>query len=173
MAAARSSRRAPLGVATLVLIVVAATLALAALLDLGPFSDEAGQLTKSDFIARADSLCKRAHDQFAELQPSQPATSTEAADLQRKLIAISEAELADIRDLGAPADVQPALDRYLRAREQGIALMKKGLAAAERDDAFAYAHARQQLAATQRHRTELAQDVGFRECSSSFGGVSG
>jgi hypothetical protein len=166
------SRRGPLAVAGLALAAIAVILALAALLDLGPFSDE-GTVTRSEFISKADEICRQAHDQLTGLQPAQPANSTEAADLQRKVIEVSETELEQIRGLGAPSDLQPALDRYLRAREQGLALLKRVLAAAERDDAFAYLQAKQRVAATQHRRTELAQEVGFRECSSSFGGAAG
>ena len=133
-----------------------------------------GELTKSELIAKGDAICKQAHDQYAKDQPaSPPSSSSEAADLQRKLIEISEAELDEIRGLNAPSDTRPALDRYLAAREQGVALLKKGLAAAEHNDAFAYAQTKQQVAATQRHRTELARAVGFKECSSSFGASAG
>jgi hypothetical protein len=133
-----------------------------------------GELSKTEFVAKADEICKQAHDQFAKDQPaSPPSSSSEAADLQKKLIDISEAELSEIRDLNAPSDVQPQLDRYLAAREQGIALLKKGLSAAEHNDAFGYAQAKQQVTATQRHRTELARAVGFKECSSSFAASSG
>jgi hypothetical protein len=168
----RRSRRSPLAAAGLGLAAIVVILALAAALDLGPFSDENGQLSRSEFISQGDEICRQDHDKFTELQSVKPANSTEAANLQEKLIAISETELDQIEGLDAPSDAQPALDRYLRAREQGITLLKKGLAAAERDDAFAYLQTRQQLAATQHRRTELAQQVGFRECSSSFGGES-
>ena len=159
----RSARRARACIAAL----VAATLVVAGC------GGGGGELSKSEFVAKGDEICKQAHDQFEGSQPSNPpSSSSQAADLQRKLVDISEAELAEIRDLNAPSDVQQALDRYLASREQGIALLKRGLTAAEHNDAFAYAQAKQKVAATQRHRTELARAVGFKECSSSFGGAA-
>ena len=161
----RSARRAAASVVAL----IALALGLAACGGGG-----GGELTKSEFVAQGDEICKQAHDQFAKDQPANPpSSSSEAADLQKKLIDISETELSEIRDLNEPGEVQPALDRYLAAREQGIALLKKGLAAADRNDAFGYAQAKQQVAATQRHRTELARAVGFKVCSSSFSGSAG
>jgi hypothetical protein len=146
-------------------VLLALVVALGALFDLGPFEDEGSTLTKASFAARGDAICKRAHDQFAQVQPSPPITPQKAVALQEELIEISESELSQIRGLDVPPDVQPALDRYLRAREQGIALLRRGLRAAEDKDAFAYEAIKQRVAAGQVHRLKLAQAVGFGVCS--------
>jgi hypothetical protein len=130
-------------------------------------------MTKAQFVSAADQICKRAHDQFTAAQQNPPNTAQGTADLQRNLIDISENELQEIRDLEAPAEAQPALDRYLRAREQGIALLKKGLQAAENDDAQAYSAAMAKLATGQVQRLKLAQSVGFTECSRPGGASTG
>ena len=122
-------------------------------------------LTKAEFVARGDEICKQAHEQFSEAQENPPNTPGGAAELQRRLIEISENELSAIDDLDAPSEVRPALDRYLRAREQGIALLRRGLEAARREDERAYAAAQARLAAGQVHRLELARAVGFTQCS--------
>ena len=122
-------------------------------------------LSKPDFIAQGDAICKQAHDQYAELQKTPPNTAPEAAALTQKLIAISDSELSQLRALSAPAEVKPALDRYLKAREQGIALLRKGLQAAQKNDASAYAAAQARIANGQVKRLKLAQAVGFTQCS--------
>jgi hypothetical protein len=124
-----------------------------------------GTLTKAEFVARGDEICKQAHEQFSEAQQNPPNTPAGAAELQRRLIEVSEGELSAIDDLDAPSDIRPALDRYLRARERGIALLKRGLAAARQEDERAYAAAQARLAAGQVRRLRLARAVGFRECS--------
>jgi len=126
---------------------------------------DGGTVTKADFVSEGDQICKNAHDQFAELQKSPPTDAAEAAALTQKLIDISNSELDQIRGLDAPSDVQPALDRYLKAREQGIALLKKGLAAAQSGNARAYATAQAAIAKGQVERLKLARAVGFNECS--------
>lgn len=154
--------------------VLAAIVLIAVVANLGPFEDEdTATLSKAEFLSEGDQVCQRAHDQFAELQPSPPITADKAAALQEELIQISEGELRQIRALDAPPEVEAALNRHLRAREQGIALLKAGLRAAENDDAFAYDAARQRLADGQVHRLELAQAVGFRECSVVQAGNAG
>ena len=153
---------------------LAAIVALAALLDVGPFGEDGGSsLTKAEFIAAGDQACKRAHDQFAELQEEPPNSADGAVALTQNLVDISENELSQIRALDAPAEVQEALDGYLRAREQGIALLEQGLEAAQDRNARAYADAQAEIAASQVHRLELAQAVGFSECSVVQSGAAG
>jgi hypothetical protein len=130
------------------------------------------QLSKADFLAKGDAICKQAHDQFVQLQSDPPNTAGEAAALTDKLIKISRNELAQIDALNGPDELQAPLDRYLRAREDGIALLEKGLQAAEHKDAQGYASAQAKIAAGQVQRLKLAKAVGFTECSQPVGGAS-
>ncbi len=166
----RGPAAAVLGAVGLLAVIVA----FAALLDLGPFEDEEGSsLTEAEFTAKGDRVCERAHDQFAELQETPPNSAEGAVALTQNLIEISENELNQIRALDAPAEVQEALDRYLRAREQGIALLEQGLEAAQERNAGAYADAQAKIAAGQVRRLKLAEAVGFSECSVVQSGTAG
>jgi hypothetical protein len=150
------------------LVLLAAIVALAAVLGLGPFGDDGdgdSTLSKSQFTAKGDQVCKAAHDQFVDLQKTPPNSAEGAATLTQNLIEISENELSQIRALDAPPEVRPALDRYLQSREQGIAELKKGLEAAQDKNARAYADAQAKIAAGQVQRLKLARAVGFSECS--------
>ncbi len=148
---------------------------LAAVFDLGPFDDGGAttSLTRAEFIAKGDQACQRAHDQFAELQKIPPNSAEGAVALTQNLIEISENELSQIRALDPPPEVQPALDRYLGAREEGITLLKRGLVAAQDRNARAYARAQAELAAGQVRRLKLAEAVGFTECSVVQSGTAG
>jgi hypothetical protein len=152
------------------LLVLAGALAIVLAAGCGGGGD--GTLTKDEFISQGDEICKNAHDQFAELQKNPPTTADEAAALTQKLIDISENELSQLRDLNAPAAVRSSLDKYLSAREQGIAILKNGLAAAQKGDARAYAAAQAQTAKTQVNRLKLARAVGFDECSRPAGATT-
>ena len=157
------------------LALLAVIVALAALLDIGPFGNDGGnsQLSKAQFVAKSDEICKNAHDQFVALQQAPPKTSSEAAALQQKLIAISVNELNQIGTLGAPSDLEPALDRYLRARERGIRVLKEGLKAAQNNDPVAYERSKRKIFQGQGERTRLAHAEGFTVCSSAFSGAGG
>jgi hypothetical protein len=142
---------------------VAALVGIAIVADLGPFADE--ELSKAEFLAAGDEICREAHQEFEDLQSPNPNTASEAADLTDSLIEISEGELDEISDLSVPASLQRPLRRYLDSREEGIEQLEKGLGAAEDGDAFAYADAQAKVAAEQAHRLKLAKQVGFNECS--------
>ena len=152
---------------------LAVLVALAAAFDLGPFDDGGTSLTRAEFTAKGDRTCEQAHDQFAELQKNPPNSAEGAVTLTQNLIEISENELSQIRALNAPPEVQPALDRYLLAREQGIALLKQGLEAAQDENARAYARAQAEIAAGQVRRLKLAEAAGFSHCSVVQSGTTG
>jgi hypothetical protein len=162
----RSTLKGPGVVVAAVLGALVVVVALAALFDRGPFGDEdTASLSKGEFIAKGDQVCEQAHDQFADLQKKPPNSAEGAVTLTQNLVDISENELDQIRALDAPPEVQDALDRYLRAREQGIAALKRGLQAAQDRNARAYAKAQAEVAAGQVQRLKLAEAVGFTKCS--------
>ena len=163
----QSTRRGPVLVVAGALAVLAAIVAVAAVSDLGPFGDDdtTASLTKAEFIAKGDEVCNRAHDQFAELQQEPPNSAEGAVALTQNLL----------RDLGERADRDPrprcaaggrgGAGPLPGAREQGIAVLERGLQAADDEDAPGYADAQAEIAAGQVRRLELAQAVGFSECS--------
>jgi hypothetical protein len=157
-------RLAVVGGAALFLIVC--VVIAAALLDIGPFEDD---LTKEEFIAQGDAICKAAQEDFAAAQREvHVTTAPQAQALMQRLLDVSTGELESIRDLNEPDDVQPAFDRYLAAREEGIALLHDGLDAAQENNGRAYEQAQLQVALDQQKRLELAEDVGFSQCSHQF-----
>lgn len=137
-----------------------------AALNLGPFADDPqGPGAGGDFAASADRVCSTAHGNFADQQQSQPKTASEAAQVTQNLLDVAESELAQIRELTPPASLRSKLAAYLSAREQGLGLLRKGLAAAKSDDFGAYEAAQAKLAAGQGERRRLARALGFKECS--------
>ena len=90
-------------------LVLGVLVALAILLDLGPFADEA--LSEAEFVAQADEICAQAHADYEDAQGSPPRTANEAAGLTQKLIDVSDEELDRVSDLSAPASLQPQVDR--------------------------------------------------------------
>ena len=137
--------------------------ALAILLDLGPFADE--DLSEAEFVARGDELCAQAHANFEEAQKSPPRTASEARELTTELLAVAREERDAIADLNAPASLDPAVERYLNARERGIDQIEAGVEAAEGGDTVAYEKAQAGLASGQLKRQRRARRIGFEECS--------
>ena len=135
-----------------------------ALAGCGPFGDDE-ELSKAEFIAQGDEICKRGREQYLELQKDPPQSAAEAAELTRSLIEITENEIDDLRGLNAPLDSEDALEDYLDSRVAGLRVLEQGLAAAEDEDSDAYAEAQAQIARQQVDRVRLADRVGFSECS--------
>lgn len=146
-------------------VLVGALVALAALLDLGPFEDD--ELSARDFVAQGDALCRDAHEQFEDAQGAgPPQTASQAEDLTDALIAIAEEERDALADLEVPAELSEPVERYLEARDRGIDALHDGLEAAKDADPLAYETAQAELAATQLDpRFHLARDIGFHDCS--------
>jgi hypothetical protein len=137
--------------------------ALAALLDLGPFGDD--ELSRAELIARGDEVCARAHDAFEELQRKPPQTAAQAEELTENLVGIAEDEFDEIAALDGPEDLDRRLDRYLDAREEGIDALAAGRDAAADGDPDAYVELQAEVAGAQDRRRDLARRVGFKECS--------
>jgi hypothetical protein len=151
-----------------VAIIAAGLAILAVVLDLGPF-DDGGSLSRSEFIARGDEICRQAQGDFTDVQKTTPETTApQAAVLTGKLIDISEGEFNSINKLQAPADMRADVDAYLKSREKGIQQLKDAYEAAQKDDFQAYNRAKIELARGQAHRTQLAKAVGFHDCSQQF-----
>jgi hypothetical protein len=129
----------------------------------------AEQLTKSELVARGDAICKDANDEFSQFQQTPPTTQEEAATFAQRVVDIKERELSQLRELNAPAAVQPDLDKYLQALEKNVAILKQGLQAAQQNDATGYAKAQAKTVKEQVNRLQLAQAVGFKECSRPAG----
>ncbi len=101
----QSGLRRPAVAVLAVLALVAVIVALAAVFGLGPFDDggaSATTLSKAQFTAKGDQVCKAAHDKFVELQKTPPNSAEGAATLTQNLIEISENELSQIRALDVP-----------------------------------------------------------------------
>lgn len=148
--------------------VVAAVFVAGAVLDLGPFRPN--PLSAAQLRLAGDEICADAQAQFTALQRHPPRTPADSAELTETLAAVASAELAELRALEIPASLQPEFDRYVAARERGLALLRSGTEAALEKNAGAYARAKSELDATQPRRHTLARAVGFRECSAPLVG---
>jgi hypothetical protein len=157
------------GLAVAIAALLGVLIALAALLDLGPFADD--ELTAEQFIAQGDEICREAHDEFLDLQDNPPRTPSDAAELTGGLIEVAEEERDAISDLREPESLSDEVERYLEARDRGIDVMRDGLEAAEDADAEKYEALQAELASTQLDpRYEIAGDIGFEECSKPLTG---
>jgi len=135
--------------------------------------EESATPSAAGAIADGDEICRAAQERISELRAGAPATRREAIELTRGIIAAFEDEIAKLRALDVPPDLEADLDRYLAARERSLEPLRDGLAAAEQSDEAAYAEAQAAVAGGQVERTRLAAAVGFSECSKPVGSGTG
>ncbi len=140
----------------------------AALAGCGPFGDDEGgdgAPSEDEFVAMGDEICRTAQREVADVQRDPPTSRRESVRFAESLIAIFEDEVGQLSALDPPDYVQAPFDRYVDAREEAIAALEEGRQAAEENDAEGYADAQAEVAEGQVERAELAQEVGFGECS--------
>jgi hypothetical protein len=123
------------------------------------------ELSRGEFIARADALCEAGRESFDDLQSRPPRDTEAAARLTTELIEVSEGELDELGELEPPEDLRAPMDEYLAAREDALELLHRGHLAAERGATRAYADAQRQAAAGQVERLRLARGIGLARCS--------
>ena len=143
---------------------VAVAICAAALAGCGPFGGD-DELTEEEFLAEGDAICEQGREQYLELQQDPPRSATEATELTRALVEITQGEIDELSALDGPIDSEDALEEYLAGREAGLEVLREGLAAAEEQDAQGYAESQAKIARGQVDRARLADAVGFSECS--------
>lgn len=164
MEAGRNRRWAPIALG--VALLVAALVALAAVLGVGPFAD--GELSAAELRERGDEICERAQERFLDAQRAAPRTASDAAAMTADLAELAEEQQDELNSLQAPAELEQPLARYLAARERGIRVLRRGAAAAEQGDASRYEALQRQLERGQAERRRLARRVGFERCSATL-----
>jgi hypothetical protein len=118
-----------------------------------------------ELITKGDELCRAEQENFKEIQATPPASASDAADQTGELVSSAQDELDALRDLEPPSDLKAKYDAYLDAQQQALDLLKKGQSAAEDQDGTTYGKLQKQIADGAAKRHELAQAVGFKDCS--------
>jgi hypothetical protein len=124
-----------------------------------------GAPSRAGFVARADAICRDGKGSFRSIQATAPTTAAQAAAQTGKLVTASEAEVRRLRALTPPDTLRPDFEAYLKSRDDAVDVLRKGQAAAKRNDPGGYATAKQEIAAGQPKRFDLARKVGFEDCS--------
>jgi hypothetical protein len=122
-------------------------------------------VTKEELVTRADEACTEAQRRFAEIQAEPPSGAQEAAEQTDDLAGALGEELDELEGMEAPAELQPAYERYVAAVAQARDLVEDGADAAEDQDSRGYGKLQSDLAAGKLKRRGLAAKLGFRKCS--------
>lgn len=123
-------------------------------------------LSKPELIARADEICEASQSTYTGVF-SPELEQVPDVSYATTLVGISTTGVERFRRLEpkAPASVEPAFRKYVRAQERVMRYDRKALAAAEAEDAAAYVGARERRDAEQAERYDLAREIGLEQCS--------
>jgi hypothetical protein len=123
-------------------------------------------LTRAELIEKGDQICSESRSKF--LRYRDPAAE-EAPDVaySRVLVGISSNAVERFEALDPPPGSASAYNAYLASQREVMRWDRDALAAAEAEDAVAYAEARESRNRTEDDRKRLAEEVGFEECSGS------
>lgn len=125
------------------------------------------QVTATELVQKGDAICRTEQTRFSQIQAQPPANASTAADQTKRLVDAAERAGSELRDLEPPENLRPAYDRYLDARDRAADEIKKGLEAADNQDARAYGTAQSAVARSAPERQKLARSLGFKACSQS------
>ncbi|MFN2526069.1 MAG: hypothetical protein ABR505_07365 [Actinomycetota bacterium] len=126
--------------------------------EVAPMAEE-----RAEFIAKADAICAQLNAASAALP--QPKNRKQLIDRIKKGRAISVAAVKKLRSLDYPAADRPIIRQLFALSDRGLALLSKGLRAAQRGDQRAFVRAtRRSLALGQRFNA-IATEYGFQECN--------
>ena len=123
------------------------------------------QLTKPQYIAKADALCAAADAKVSKLGPLVPASRSVAVG--GKVLAIDRAALAALRGLTPPASERVAVAKLLKLADAAINTGIAGVVSAAKSgsaSAFASAVRRAQMLTDRAHAA--ARSFGLYECAS-------
>lgn len=118
-----------------------------------------------ELITKGDELCRAEQQNFKEIQATPPANASAAADQTGELVSSAQKELDALRDLEPPSDLSAKYDAYLEAQQRALDLLKQGQDAAQQQDGNTYGKLQKEISDGAQKRHELAQAVGFKNCS--------
>ncbi len=116
-----------------------------------------------DFVEKADSICAGYNEKFAKTEEVQ--TLEELAKQTAQVLDLYEEQLAQLRNIDPPSEVQDDFEEYLATLEERNETVRQAHEAAKEGDEqqvrAAFDKGQEEVAREQ----ELAQKIGFKECS--------
>jgi hypothetical protein len=137
-------------------------------------SGQGEALSKSQFIARADAICRRYNARIAPLEAKftelqrqglSGARLSQGADLLRQDASLAQQEEADLRELQPPADDASTIERWLTSGEATALLANKIADAFESGDSEAISSFSAALNTQGTKTGRIVEGYGFEVCN--------
>lgn len=125
---------------------------------------EGERLTKAEYIAQADAICKDVNDRLDALGAAE--SIEEFAELAASAVEIQEDGLADLKELKPPEEDQATIDEALALLDQQLALSQQIQEAAAAGDEAKVEELIAQIEPIDSEADQLAVEYGLTECGS-------
>lgn len=123
------------------------------------------RLTLDEFVAQADAICKEYDAKFDEL--GEPKSASDLADMVRSGKDIASDQLAALRELSPPADVEARIEEAYATLDEQVALFDDFADAAAAEDEAKVGEISGKLDELNEKADEIAKEVGLKECGGS------
>jgi hypothetical protein len=123
------------------------------------------RLTKEEYIAAADAICKDANDRVAALED--PESSDELVSFIQQARAIGREQLTALRELSPPEDIEARVEEAYGLIDDQLALTEELEQAAEEEDLERVEELVDEGNALDEQADAIAVEIGLQECGST------
>jgi hypothetical protein len=123
------------------------------------------RLSRDEFVAQADAICKDYEARLDEL--GAPQTQEELAEFADKSVPIAQEGQEKLAELNPPEDLQDEYDDWLEQGDKAVDIVQRLERAAADGDQQEIQEIAQEAEAADQRSQELAATLGFSECSQS------
>ncbi len=123
------------------------------------------ELTRKEFVARANDICRRANETIGALPDPNLADPGAAPATIRRIVEIQRSEVEQLRELEPPKTDVPAIDEWLRFVGRALDQAERAVRALERDRRAELNDANAKGGDAQREADERARQYGATRCA--------
>lgn len=125
------------------------------------------ELSKREFVARANDICKTTNQRIAALPAPDIADPNATPKTIARVIELQRDAASELRALDPPAEDVPAIDEWLKFVDVALAQAQLAQRALERDDRTSLNDANAKGRDAQVHADELARLYGVDRCATA------
>ena len=120
-------------------------------------------LTKDEFVAQADAICKEYEEKLNAL--GTPQSQEELAEFADRSVPIAEEGQSKLEELTPPAGLQDAYDEWLAQGDNAVDIVQRLERAAQEGDEQEIQQIAAEAQTADERSKELATQLGFQDCS--------
>ncbi len=124
---------------------------------------EPRRLSKAEYVRRADAVCAEYDRRLARLP--KPRNVEALVDVVDEALPIAREGIAKLRALEPPADLEPAVERWLERNDENVERMEMLRDAAGEGNRLRVQRIASAAAENEREADELARQIGLRDCA--------